>query len=300
MHRRLPPLNALRAFEAAARHGSFTRAAAELNVTQAAVSHQVKGLEERLGVTLFIRKPRHLELTEVGRAYLPDVTHAFDALAQATDKLRVGRDLRPVLLTASPSIAFKWLLPRLRRLRADHPELEVRLDTSDELFDFDTREVDLAMRYGAGTWASVISEPLMGETLFPVCAPFLIDGDPPLRRPADLARHVLLHDRMDESWEDWLRVAGERGVDGTRGPAFSHSHMVIQAAIDGMGVALGRSPHVADDLAAGRLARPFAPVMRARNSYWLCYRALDAEDRRLVALRGWLKGEAARTVTTPA
>jgi LysR family glycine cleavage system transcriptional activator len=268
----MPSLNGLRAFEAAARHASFTKAAAELNVTQAAISHQVKALEERLGAPLFRRNNRVLELTEPGRALLPDVTAAFDLLA---------------------AFAAKWMLPRLRNLRDLHPDLDVKLDTTDETLDFALDEVDVAIRYGQGGWPNLAYEHLMDEEVFPVCAPELMTKPAPLTHPNDLKHHILLHDRMPETWEMWLKAAGARGVNPDRGPAFTHSAMVLAAAIDGLGVALARSPLVADDLAAGRLARPFAATLIARGSYYFVCRPSNVDDPRVVALRQWMRDQVA-------
>ncbi len=287
----MPPLNALRAFEAAARHSSFTKAAAELNVTQAAISHQVKALEERLDAPLFKRNNRLLELTEPGRALLPDVTAAFDMLAAAAERFTSRQ--RPLVLTVLPSFAAKWLLPRLRNLRERHPTLEVKLDTSDDVLDFALDEVDVAIRYGRGNWPNLASEHLMDEEIFPVCAPELLSKPAPLKTPSDLRHHVLLHDRMNETWAMWLKAAGARGVNPDRGPAFTHSAMVLAAAIDGLGVALARSPLVAGDLAAGRLVRPFSAALPAQGSYFFVCRPAEVEEPRVVALRDWLREEVA-------
>ncbi|MFY7961048.1 MAG: transcriptional regulator GcvA [Elsteraceae bacterium] len=294
----MPPLNALRAFEAAARHSSFTKAAAELNVTQAAISHQVKALEERLGAPLFRRNNRVLELTEPGRAFLPDVTAAFDLLASAADRFAARQ--RPLVLTALPSFAAKWMLPRLRNLRERHPDLEVKLDTTDETLDFALDEVDVAIRYGQGGWANLAYEHLMDEEIFPVCAPELMIKPAPLKHPSDLKHHVLLHDRMNETWAMWLKAAGARGVNPDRGPAFTHSAMVLAAAIDGLGVALARSPLVADDLAAGRLVRPFAAALPAQGSYYFVCRPSEVDDPRVAALRQWMREEVAAMNAAPA
>jgi LysR family glycine cleavage system transcriptional activator len=295
----MPSLNALRAFEAAARHSSFTKAALELNVTQAAISHQVKALEESLDAALFRRNNRVLELTEAARILLPDVTAAFDMLAAATDRFTARQ--RPLVLTVLPSFAAKWLLPRLRRLRERHPSLDVKLDTSDDTMDFALDEVDVAVRYGQGNWPALASEKLLDEEIFPVCAPELLSGPAPLRNPSDLRQHVLLHDRMNETWAMWLKAAGARGVNPDRGPAFTHSAMVLAAAIDGLGVALARSPLVADDIAAGRLVRPFRASLPAQASYYFVCRPADADEPRIVALRQWLRDEvAAMAPTAPA
>lgn len=292
MARRLPPLNALRAFEAAARHLSFTRAADELNVSQAAISHQVKALEERLGVLLFRRLNRNLALTEAGAAYLPDVSLAFDRLADATTRLRRITTNPRLTISVLPSFAAKWLMPRLKSLWAAHPDLEVRFSASERLVDFQSEDVDLAIRYGSGNWPGLRVDAFLTEELFPVCSPALRDGDPPLHAPADLARHTLIHDEMREDWRMWLLAAQVTGIDATKGPSFSHSSMVLTAAIDGHGVALGRSALVADDLAAGRLVRPFAVSIPADFAYYLVCPVETADSPNIAAFRSWLLSQA--------
>ena len=288
MARRLPPLNALRAFEAAARHLSFTQAAAELNVTQAAISHQVKALEERLGVTLFHRRGRTLLLSEAGQAYLPPLREAFDQLAAATERL-VRRDSSGSLtVSALSSFAVTWLVPRLKRFREREPEIDVRLSASDHLTDFAREDVDVAIRYGRGEWPGLRVDRIMTEDVFPVCAPALIQGAKALRRPADLRHVTLLHEDMRESWRMWLLAAGVAGVDPERGPGFSHANMAIQAAVDGQGVALGRTPLVAAELAAGRLVKPFAISLPAEFAYYLVCPETTAERHKNAAFRAWL------------
>jgi LysR family glycine cleavage system transcriptional activator len=292
--RRLPPLNALRAFEAAARHLSFTRAAEELHVTQAAVSHQVKALEERLGVLLFRRLNRALLLTDAGQAYLPAIRDAFDAIAQATRRLKAQETTGTLTVTTLDSFAAKWLVPRLGRFRARHPEIDVRISTSGGLVDFAREDVDLGIRYGRGAYPGLHAVRFLTEEFFPVCSPALVAGDKPLETPADLRHHTLLHDNMRLDWRMWLMAAGVEGVDPTRGPAFSLSSLVVQAAVDGQGVALGRSALVADDLAAGRLVRPFTVSLPADFAYYIVYPAPAARQPKIVAFRDWLLEEAPR------
>ncbi len=300
MARRLPSLKALRAFEAAARHLSFTLAANELNVTQAAISHQVKALEERLGVKLFHRRNRRLFLTEAGQAYLPPVREAFDELAAATERL-VARDAAGTLTVSTlTSFAATWLVPRLKQFRELHPEIDVRLTASDGLVDFAREDVDVAIRYGRGHWPGLRADHLLAEDIFPVCSPGLLDGTNPLRRPSDLEHHTLLHDDMRESWRMWLLAAGVEGLDPERGPGFSHSSMVVQAAVDGQGVALGRSALVAADLAAGRLVRPFEGSLPAEYAYYVVCPEANAERPKVLAFREWLLEIAPRTETLAA
>ncbi len=292
MVRRLPPLNALRAFEAAARHLSFTRAAAELNVTQAAISHQVKALEERLGITLFRRLNRALLLTDSGQAYLPAVRDAFDRLAEATDRLYAQEARGTLTVSVLPSFAAKWLVPRLGRFRDAYPEIDVRVAPSVHLTDFSREDVDLALRYGRGTWPGMRIDRLMTEDICPVCSPRLLEGPKPLRTPADLAHHTLLHDEDHGSWRMWLAAAGVDDVDPTHGTVFTDSGMVVQAAVEGQGVALARSALAAADLAEGRLVAPFDVVLPAAFAYYVVCPEATASRPKIVAFREWVLGEA--------
>ncbi|MEE8533201.1 MAG: transcriptional regulator GcvA [Alphaproteobacteria bacterium] len=293
MARRLPPLNALRAFEAAARHLSFTHAAEELNVTQAAISHQVKALEERLGVQLFRRLNRALLLTDAGQAYLPPVRDAFDRLDEATERL-FSHDSRGALtVSVLPSVAAKWLVPRLGRFRESHPDIDVRIDANMHLTDFSREDVDVALRYGGGKWPGLRADRLMTEDFFPVCSPALLEGPVPLRTPEDLRHHTLLHDDNRTDWTVWFLAAGIEGGDPTRGPGFTDSSLVLQAAAEGQGVALGRSALAAVDLAAGRLVKPFDISLPATFAYYLVCPETTAERPKVVAFREWLFGEVA-------
>lgn len=249
MVRRLPSLNALRAFEAAARHLSFSRAADELNVTKAAVSHQVKALEDELGLPLFRRLNRALLLTDAGQTLHPSITEALGLMGAAVDRLHRQDRSGDLTLTTLASFAAIWLVPRIGRFRKAHPEIDVRITTSDVSIDFAGSDVDLAIRYGAGRWPGVHVERLMTEEIFPVCAPSLLEGGPPLAKPADLAHHTLLHDFALETWRMWLTAVGETGINADRGPRYQHSNLVIQAAEQGDGVALARSVLAADALA---------------------------------------------------
>ena len=298
MRRRLPPLNALRAFEAAARHLSFTRAARELNVTQAAISHQVKALEERLGLCLFRRLNRALLLTDAGQAYLPDLRDAFDRIDAATRRLRAADDSGPLTVSVLPSFAAKWLVPRLGRFRAVAPDIDVRIAPSNHLTDLDGEGVDIAIRYGGGAWPGVRAEPLMAEDVFPVCGPELARGEPPLVTPADLARHTLLHDDDHARWRMWLMAAEVADVDPGRGPVFTDSSLTIQAAVAGQGVALARSALANADLASGRLVRPFDITVPAKYAYYMVTPEGGAATRpKVVAFRDWLLAEVARDQT---
>lgn len=294
MARSLPPLGALRAFEAAARHLSFTRAGDELHVTQAAISHQVKALEDWLGLPLFRRLHRALRLTEEGQIYLPAVRDALDTLSAATERLRGGVDSGILTVTTTDSFAAAWLMPRLKRFRAAHRDLDLRLQTADEVVDFSRADVDLAVRYGRGRWPGLHVTRLLSEDIFPVCSPALCVHCP-LRTPADLAHHTLLHDDMTITWEVWLRAAGITGIEVRRGPFFQSSYLVMSAAIAGDGVALGRSALVADALADGRLIRPFTVSLPADYAYYVVSPETMAERLKVRAFRDWILTEARAT-----
>ncbi len=294
MNRRLPPLNALRAFEAAARHLSFTRAAEELHVTQTAISHQIRALEEHLGIRLFRRLPRGLVLTSEAQLFLPPVRAAFEQIAAATR--RIAREEAGGVLTVSalPSFAAKWLVPRIGRFRTAHPEIDLRISATLELADFARDDVDVAIRCGRGDYPGLRVDRLFGETLSPVCSPALLERPPGLAAPRDLRHHTLLHDNDDlDGWRVWLELAGVEGIDPTRGLSFGDASMMLQAAIDGQGVALGRSALAAADIAAGRLVRPFELSRPFRFAYWLVCPQTSAERPKVAAFRGWLLEEVA-------
>ncbi len=295
MSRRLPPLNALRAFEAAARHLSFTKAARELNVTQAAISHQVKALEESLGIVLFKRMNRALLLTEPGQAYLPALREAFDLMDAATRGLQ-DRGMEGALkVTALPSFASKWLLPRLHRFRERYPDIDVLVSAKDTLVDFATDDVDMGIRYGMGSYDGLICDFLLPDSYVPLCSPKLLTGENPLRRPSDLRHYPLLHDDVDPGfgWSGWLQRAGALDVNPRRGPGFSDSSMVIAAAIAGQGVCLGRLSLAVDDIRAGRLVMPFGPIMKSKYSNYVVVPKARAAWPKVAAFRQWLLEEAA-------
>jgi LysR family glycine cleavage system transcriptional activator len=289
--RKLPPLNALRAFEAAARQLSFTRAGQELHVTQAAISHQVKALEEWLGLALFRRRGRSIVLTENGQNYLAAVRDGLDLLAAATDRLTKRQDSGILTVATLASFAAAWLVPRLGRFRALHSDIDVRVAASDETVDFGRDDVDLAIRYGSGLWPGLEVVPLMTEDVFPVCSPALLRGPHPLRQPDDLRFHTLLHDDMRETWRIWLLAAGVEGVDPDRGPGFNLSALVVNAAVDGQGVALARSALIGDHLNTGRLVQPFELELPAEYSYYLVHPARALEHPKVRAFRDWVLAE---------
>jgi len=293
MPRRLPSIRALGAFEAAGRHLNFTHAAAELNLTQGAISHRVADLEAQLGVRLFQRLPQGLELTAAGRSYLPVVREALARLhagAQTIEDEYAGRGLLTV--SVSPNFAAKWLVARLGSFLAAHPDIDLRISATLRHVDLVADGVDLAVRHGGGQWPELHAVRLCTEALFPVCSPRLIEGPQGLREPRDLARCVLLHDRDRQGWAGWLAAAGLPEVDLGHGPVFDQTSMAIDAAIAGQGVALARTALAAADLLGGRLVRPFALALPAPFAYWIvCLK--DAAGRRKIALfRDWLLAEA--------
>lgn len=293
MARRLPPLNALPDFETAARYLSFTKAAQELHVTHGAVSRQVKSLEDYLGVPLFRRLNRALRLTDEGQAYAGTVRELLDALAEATDRLRDRKKASRLTVSTTYSFTIGWLVPRLARFRALHPEVDVRLQANDQMIDFVRDNVDLAIRYGRGQYPGLAVERLMGDDYLPVSSPALLKGTNPLKKPADLRRHVLLHEEGTEvDWRMWLMAAGVEGVDASRGPIFSHSAMAMQAAIRGEGVALGRRTLIEEELAAGQLVRLFDLRLKSQMAYYIVYPPRAIERPKVRALRDWLLAEA--------
>ncbi len=293
----LPSLNALRAFEAAARHLSLTLAGRELHVTQSAVSHQVQNLEDELGVELFRRLPRSLRLTPAGEALAAAAREAFGRIEQAARAVD-GRSAR-LCVSVLPSFAARWLLPRLKRFRASWPRLDLRIHASREPCDFAGDGVDVALRYGRGGWRGLRVEKLISEEIFPACSPRLARS---LRSPADLRNHVLLHDEVRAAhggWTEWLRAAGAPEVDARRGIVFTDAHLMLQAAADGQGVALARSALAAGDLAAGRLVRPFEQAVPARYHYFLVCPPANAARPEVRAFRDFLVAEVDRQARRP-
>jgi LysR family glycine cleavage system transcriptional activator len=291
MSGRLPSLNGLRAFEAAARHLSFTNAASELNVTQTAISHQIRRLEQELGVRLFVRQNRALALTPEAKDYLPGVRAAFNDLRLATDRLLRKDDDHVLTVSTLASLAAKWLLPRLSAFQEAHPGIDVRITTSTALVDFRTGDVDAAIRYGRGQWPGLRADWLMADELFPVCSPALLAGRRPLRRPEDLRDHVLLHtsNANSDDWRLWLTAAGlPTNLSTHPGVTFDLIFMTVQAAIDGIGVALGRTSYVEADIAKGRLVVPFKITLPADAGFYLVSPEASADRPKLSAFRQWL------------
>jgi len=295
MSTRLPPLNALVVFETAARHLSFTRAADALHVTQAAVSHQIKALEEWLGVELFHRLGRGhgLVLTDAGVHYLPRIRAAFDIIRESTAAIN-SRRKRVLNIATLDSFGHYWLVPRLSSYCRLFPDVDVRILSADLEGDGLAKGiVDVDIRYGEGDWADVEAVRFLTETIFPVCSPDVVTVTAPLRTPDDLRHHVLLHDVMVMDWRGWLEAAGVTDIDTEHGPGFNHSHLVTQAAMSGAGVALGRGALVVDAVRRGQLVRPFSLSMPSRFAYFVVCSRGAARDPVIATFRDWLIGEGA-------
>lgn len=299
--RSIAHLNALRAFEASARHQSFSLAAQELNVTPAAVGQLVRTLEDWLGSPLFVRSTSgraRLVTTEVAEQALPDIRAGLERLAVGLERLRSGSAGGVLTVTVSPAFAAKWLLPRIERFQAAWPETDLRLDTSLKPVDFVAQRIDVGVRYGRGQWPGLAAEKLMDEEVYPVCAPALL-ATATLQAPGDLRGQVLIHDQSVDtstgfaSWQAWLRHAGVQGVPTDRGLRINNSAAVLQAAIDGQGVALARSVMAHDDLTAGRLVRLFPQVrLESALAYYVVYRPECIAQPKVAAFRDWLLREA--------
>ncbi|WP_336346533.1 transcriptional regulator GcvA [Pseudomonas monsensis] len=291
---RLPSLNGLRAFECAARYMSFTKAAAELHVTQTAISHQIRRLEDELGVTLFLRLKEGLALTEEGQAYLPGIRAAFHELRHATQALLASRQNTVLTINTLVSVASKWLLPRLPSFQQANPDIDVRISASTELVDFRQGGIDAAIRYGRGDWKGLRADFLMSDEIFPVCSPALLSTSKGLNTPADLLDHTLLQvsGMTAGDWNRWLSAAGESATlaEGPR-LTFDLAMMAVQAAVDGQGVCIGRSTYVADDLRAGRLVAPFALRLKDELGFYLVTPHETADSKKIVALRTWLMAQ---------
>jgi len=310
---RLPPLNALRVFEAAARHLSFKEAAAELHITQAAVSHQIKSLEEYLGVELFRRAGRGVQLTEAAKAALPRLREGFDALAAAVETVRERADEAELSITAPPVFTARWLMPRLADFAKKEPKIDVRVVANSRMVDSgaldspvligtlnlrsDASGVEIHL--GQGEYPGYRSDRLFGVRMVLVASPDLIDGNPSLKKPEDLAHHVLLHDDAMEivahgnAWQKWLEAAGVADrVDGSRGPHFSSNILSLEAASQKLGVALALRPLIDADVASGRLRRPFEVEVNPRSAYYLVCPEVIAERPAVQAFRNWLLEQA--------
>jgi LysR family transcriptional regulator, glycine cleavage system transcriptional activator len=308
---RFPPLNALRAFEAAARHLSFKKAAQELHVTAGAIGHQVKLLEDHLGVALFRRLTRALELTTDAQAMLPKVREGLDALQAAVERVRERGEMVSLTVVAPPGFAARWLVPRLSRFTTAHPEVELHVASRQAMVDgrengngipaADLHEdTPVAMvRFGTGIYPGAHVDEVFNAVYVPVCSPRLLRGEHPLRRPQDLRYHTLLHDDtvLEEgarpSWNDWLQSVGVTDIDATRGPHFSDAALALDAAIEGMGVTLAMKPLLRTEIEAKRLAVPFDITAQTSYSYYLVTPEASTENRAVASFRKWLLEEAA-------
>lgn len=288
--RKLPPLNALKSFEAAARHLSFTKAAEELYVTQAAVSHQVKALEDYLAMPLFLRRNRSLLLTEAGQNYYLDIKSILEQLTQATNKLMLSTERGTLAVSVPPSFAILWMVPRLSEFHENHPDIDVRIKAVDEITGSLTDNVDIAIYYGRGQWPGLRSYKLHDEYLIPVCSPRLLDGPKPLQQPSDLALHTLLHEETRNAWHDWFRMAGVDWPNRVTGPVFSHSSLSLKAAVHGQGIALANSVLAKPELDSGHLVRLFDQVLPTSEAFYLVCRESQANIGKIATFRNWLLG----------
>jgi LysR family transcriptional regulator, glycine cleavage system transcriptional activator len=287
--RRLPPLNAVRAFEAAARHLSFNQAAEELHVTPSAVSHQVKSLEDFLGSRLFRRAGRRVSLTRDGEGYLPAIRSALDQIDDATRRIAQHDGDAILSLSLSHTFASEWLVPRLKAFKRLFPDLELRITTQTSVPDFDQADIDVAVHRGSGDWPGLETHRVLTEELLPVCSPALLEGPTPLRHPEDLRQATLLHvmPRI-EQWRDWLEAAGVPDLDPERGPKFPHTALALEAAATGLGVVVSSRLLAAPYLEDGRLVIPFDVDVPARRAYYLGYRRDRARDPKITAFRDWV------------
>ena len=298
---RLPPLNSLKAFEAAARNLSVKRAAIELNVTSAAVSHQIRALEEYLGVQLFRRYNRALELTDVAKAALPKLGEGFDCMAQAVTILRSQQNGGSLTVSAAPSFASRWLMPRLHRFIAAHPEIDVRISARMRRVTDWLADSDVAILYGRGHVSGIMVERLLDLSITPICSPKLLTGEHPLKTAEDLKHHLLLHDDTGELydtepfWGLWLREAGVTGVEANKGPHFSHAVLAFEAAIDAVGVLVSMPALAAEDIASGKLVAPFDLTVKLPDGYYMACSEHADERPAVAAFRAWLREEAARS-----
>jgi LysR family glycine cleavage system transcriptional activator len=298
-----PGLRSLRAFDAAARNLSFTKAADELHVTPAAISHQIRELEEQIGASLFARTSRSMRLTREGQILREAAAEALETIGRSLQRIRKLKNQKQIKVSATPSLGAKWLVPRLDRFMAEVPGAEVRLDVSSALTDFDRDDVDVAIRFGQGNYPGLRVDLLFLDTVFPVCSPKLMEGAKPIRKPRDLLQHPLIHLDWDAqglpwpNWRMWMQAAGVHDYEEVGGLRFRQTSFAIEAAIDGQGVALGDSNLVADDIAAGRLIKPFELSLRAppQFSYYIISPEETADTPMVRAFREWALKEAALT-----
>jgi LysR family transcriptional regulator, glycine cleavage system transcriptional activator len=293
MRPRLPPLNLLKTFEAAARHESFTRAAEELCVTQGAVSQQVKGLEAELGIKLFNRERQRLIITEAGRDYLVVVRDALDWIAIGTERILQRQNAGVLTVSTSPDFAAKWLVHRLGHFVEEHPGIDLRISATLHHVDFAREEVDMAVRHGDGNWPGLDAVQLSAEQLFAVCSPRLLSSRRRAGKPGDILNYPLIHLDSRTDWTKWMSAAGVENAAVTHGPVLNRASMVIDAAINGQGIALARTTLAAWDLINGRLVRPFSDSLPLSKTYWIICPKATANLPKIVTFRNWLQAEAA-------
>lgn len=294
MARKLPPLNALRAFEAAGRRGSMSSAADELAVTPAAISHQIKILEEYFNVPLFHRSVRSIRLSDNGAALLPFVSDGLDMWAEGCRKLAAMDDTAPLIISSAPVFAAKWLVRRLGDFNADYPDISVHLDGSLSVVDFANDNADAAIRFGTGPYEGLHADPLVNEDVVPICAPSLMAGPHPLSKPENLKHHTLIHvdwfaaGGVQPDWSMWLKTAGVEGVDSSKGPVVTSDSLAVEAALNGGGVVLVSEFLVRQDLEAGRLVKPFELFLPSNHWYWFLCPPENLERPKVRAFRDWL------------
>jgi LysR family glycine cleavage system transcriptional activator len=300
MRRPLPPLNALRAFEATARHLSFSKAAEELHVTPAALSHQIRGLEDLLGLKLFHRRTRSIELTEPARLIYPGIRTGFETIREAVDRLERGsaRD-RVLVVSSTPGLTAKWLVPRLYKFLVRHPDVETRITASIRYANFTTDDIDVGVRLSSGNHPDLYVEKLSDEWLLPLCSPRLLEGASPLRTPQDLKRFALIQVDLPgivPSWGDWMQMAGIDGIDSTRGLRLNVADHALDAASEGVGVVLAYKIVASRDIAAGRLVVPFGPeIALPGRSYFFCCAKGEEKRAPVKAFRDWIVEEMEET-----
>lgn len=288
MPKRLPPLNALKAFESAARHLSFTKAADELYVTQAAVSHQIKSLEGYLSTKLFHRKNRSLLLTEEGQAYFQELRDIFSQVQEATDRLLAMGAKGAITIATPPSFASQWLVPKIYQFSALHTDIDVRIKAVDLDDGFLDDSVDIAVYYGKGMWSGLHSTKLIAEYLTPMCSPLLLQRGKSLNTLNDLSQHTLLHDNNRGVWKNWLDAFSVKGINVNQGPIFSHTMLVLQAAAIGQGIALADTVLAKPDIDSGRLVCPFSEKIESKFSYYLVCRESQADKSKIKVFRDWM------------
>lgn len=305
----IPGTRALRAFDAAARHLNFSRAADELGLTPAAISHQIREFEDQLGLELFTRTSRSTRLTEAGAVFHQAVSESLELLGHAVSRARkLTRGVSQLKISLDPVLATKWMMPKLERFRKACPDIDLRFDVSLELRDFSHDDIDIAIRFGTGKYDGVVSHRLIENTIIPVCSPQLLKSGPPLDHPRDLLNHTLVHIEWARpgviwpNWRTWMAAAGVEDFDSDRCVVLKESSHVIQAALEGSAVALCDFEMVANDLSQGRLVRPFELGIKVSEeyAYYLAYPVEAAQDPKIVAFRDWLLGEVHNPQMDPA